>query len=141
MYRYLDRPLTNLSDGERVLVWAMRRWLDARRAGECPAQSIGAVFSTRQVLAGLAPFQQVMTLLDRQGRQTLVFAPLRCRRVSEGEAVLLTLVGGVLATGPTRTHATATLLVSPDHVNGVVDALARLACAFAEAGLVPLRLA
>lgn len=139
MYQYLDRPVSGLAEGERVMVWAMRRWLDARRDGDCPLQPVGAMFAARRLLPALAPLDAAMTLLARHARQTLVFAPLRCRRVAEGEALLLGLLGGVLRESPGRSLTTASLIVGEAHADALVETLGRLAGAFAGAGLAPVQ--
>lgn len=97
-------------------------------------QPIGAMFSARRILPALAPFEQMMLLVSYQARQTLVFAPMRCRRIAEAEALLLSLVGGVLRDPPERTHATALLIVGQANSGALVDSLMNLAVALTDAG-------
>ena len=137
MYQYLDGRVIDLREGERVLVWAMRRWLLAVRRGECPLQPVGAMFSAHRVLPGLASFHEVMDLVSRRTRQNLAFAPLRCRRIADGEALLLSMIRGVLHRPPAQTFATATLIVGDPNADVLISALVSLAAALAEAGLAP----
>ena len=48
MYSYLDRPITNLDEGGKVLVWAMRRWVCAVEAKSCPVAAISKALSGRE---------------------------------------------------------------------------------------------
>jgi len=91
VYQYLDRTMPELAAGDALLVWAMRQWVGAIRGGRCPCAALGPTFAERRLGAMLADFNIAMMLLDREGHAQLQFRPVGCGRVSDDEALLLSL--------------------------------------------------
>ena len=135
MYDYVDRPICRLRAGDRLLVWAMRRWVHAVHEGQCPPSVIGPAFARWQMLGALPHFHLAMILLNRQARGPIRFAPLACRHVAEDEAVLLALVDAFIVGDNVRAHATASLLVREEAVGGLVTCLTTLAARLTRAGV------
>lgn len=91
MYQYLDRTVSELAPGDALLLWAMRQWVDAMRAGRCPCAALGPALAAQRVSAMLPDFNIAMMLLDREGHAQLQFCALGCARISDDEALLLAL--------------------------------------------------
>ncbi len=126
MYDYVDRPVSQLRDRDHFLVWAMRRWVHAAHDGQCPPSIIGPAFSRWRMLGALPHFHLAMILLNRQARGPIRFGPMPCPYVTEDEAVLLALVNAFIAGNNSCAHATVSLLVQEDAINGLVTCLTTL---------------
>lgn len=137
MYQFVDRPLTTLDEGCRFLVWSMRAWVTAIGHQHCPAQMLAPAFARWQLIGGLQPFHHAMLLLNRDGLETLAFAPLPCPLVAEHEAVILGLVTSLRTQGPVRARETLELLVAGESVGDMLETLSRLGAALAIAGIFP----
>ena len=137
MYSYLDRPVTTLDAGGRLLVWAVRRWLTASQQRFCPIDAIGPAFSRYGLIPALAPFHRAMILLSARTRQQLNFAPLYCMRIAEGEALLLVLVASCLTRPASALQQTLALLIEADAAAEMGAVLPQLAQAMSSAALLP----
>ncbi|CAN5384231.1 hypothetical protein BH10PSE12_BH10PSE12_35080 [soil metagenome] len=142
MYDFLDRRVAELDPGGRLLIWAMRLWMEAWGERRCPPARLRSTFRQWRVLPALPHFHMAMMLLARDGRETLPFAPCNCGRVSEGEALMLSLVraaqdvpGRDLSGGDLET--TLALVVTSESVQAMRAALRALTVPLAESGLIP----
>lgn len=95
MYQYLDQSLATLEDGARFLVRAMRHWVAAAGGRRCAASHVAPAFAKCGIIDGLVPFLRMMALVNRHGLETFGFAPIQCDRVTEHEALMLSLIGSV----------------------------------------------
>jgi hypothetical protein len=139
MYEFLDRPVTSLDHGGRFLVWSMRSWVAAAGAKTCPANRIAPAFAHWQMLSGFQPFLRMMALFNRYGLAELGFGALRCHRVSEHEAIILSLLCSLRDRRPAQVQATLVMLVDEDGIGDLIEALAQLGNAMAAAGIYPER--
>lgn len=137
MYDFVDRPVALLGPGGRFLLAAMRGWIQAATLRRCPPGALAPAFARHGVLPALAPVHQLMTALNRQGRQTIAFAPPACARISEGEAVLLQLWRDA-AQAPERAERTLELLVEAEAVGPALMAMVMTVCRLWEGGLAPV---
>ena len=83
MYELIDRPVTDLDRGGRLLVWSMRSWVQAVGERACPAQIIAPGFAHWSMLAGLAPFTRMMALFNCHALENLHFCAIHCNHISE----------------------------------------------------------
>lgn len=135
MYQFVDRQVSEMDDGARFLVWAMRRWVHAIHEGHCPPSVIGPAFSRWRMLGAMPHFHLAMILLNRQARCAIRFAPMRCPRVAEDEAVLLALIEAFATHDNARAHATASLLVEEEAIGGLVTCLTNVSDRLTHAGI------
>jgi len=91
VYQFLDRTTSELARGEALLVWAMRQWVGAMRAGRCPCAAIGPALAAHRLSAILPDFNIAMMLLDREGLASLQFRTVGCPSLGDDEALLLAL--------------------------------------------------
>ena len=134
MYRYLDRDLAALDETEQMLVRAMRDWVVARQRGRCPTDSVLMRFLSHRLIGGLEPFHQVMTLLSARGLQRLEIGCPCTSTVTEGEAILLSVMRSKMQDSAAWAEQVAGLL--PDRGRQIAaDALGELSAALALAGL------
>lgn len=137
MYAYLDRPVSALDEGGRVLTWGMRRWVRALEDRQCPVAALGAAFARRELMPALAPFHRVMSVLSYHARQPLSFAPLCCPNVSEGEALLLAVIASARTHPPRVLDDTLNLLVDEERHSCLREAMQQLAEALATKAMIP----
>lgn len=135
MYNYVDRQVSEMDDGTRFLIWAMRRWVHAIHEGQCPPSVIGPAFSRWHMLGAMPHFHLAMILLNRQARGPIRFAPMRCPRVAEDEAILIALVHAFIERDNVRAYATASLLVEEEAVSGLITCFTTLAERLARNGI------
>ena len=91
MYAFIDRPVSNLCNGGRFLLWAMRGWVRAAAQGACPPAALHRGFAHVHALAALPDFHVALALLNADARETLALAPIACPDIAEDEALLLAL--------------------------------------------------
>lgn len=139
MYDFLDRPVTALDRGGRLLVWSMRSWVKAMGDRQCPGSVLGGAFAGHGVIAGLQPFLRMMALFNRSGLENFQFCTLACNHVSEHEAIILSLVCGLDDLRPQALGDTLALLVEEDSIGDVIVALSALGRIMGEAAIFPAR--
>lgn len=137
MYDFVDRPVSALNEGGRLLVWAMRHWVRAAAAGRCPCGDVAPAFHKHDLMPSFPHFHVMMAVLNRESREGMRFAPVACDRVSEHEALLLELIRAAQSRTPAQMRETAALLVAPDAVGTLGIALAALSHDLTIAGLGP----
>ena len=136
MYDFVDRPLSSLGHGGRFLVWSMRIWVKATHDGRCPCFAVGSGFAQWQLISGLPDFHMMMTIFNREGLQPMLFGALDCNRVSEHEALILSLVQAVRTVRPAALHKTLALVVTDDAVANLTTAFMSLGGRMAGAGIL-----
>lgn len=137
MYAFIDRPVTSLNRGGRLLVWAMRHWVRAASAGRCPCGDVGPAFHKWDLMAGFPHFHMLMSLLNRNATERLRFGNVDCERVSEHEAMILALVSTAREASTEEMRDTVSLFVCKSAVPPVLIALSALGQAMVEVGLRP----
>lgn len=141
MYEYVDRPVAGLESGNRFLIWAMRHWVQAMHERHCPPCVIGPAFVKWKMVAGLAPFQAMMATLNMHALRDINFAPAQCGLVSEDEAMLLAMIGGIGGRSPGAMAETLALIIDEEQVKPLQDAMLLLSDAMAQAHILPDRAA
>jgi hypothetical protein len=139
MYDFVDRPVTNLDQGGRFLVWSMRRWVNALRERQCPASAIGPAFAKWKMITGLQPFHRAMLTFNSRALETFRFCPLPCNHVSEHEAIILSLVCSLRDSRPQAVRDTLALLVEEDSIGDMLEALSALGGCMDRAAIFPAR--
>jgi hypothetical protein len=137
MYAYLDRPITSLDEGGKVLVWAMRKWVSAMEARSCPVAALGKALAPRGLMPALAPFHRMMALIGCHSRQDLPFAPLCYTSLEEGEALLLAILSQSRGPHALALETTLFLLVGEENSAALHDAVLQLCEALDKAGMLP----
>jgi len=138
MYAFVDRPVAELDQGSRLLVWSMRIWVASMGKRKCPGSALAPAFAGLSVLSGMQPFMTMMALLNRHGLENFQFCDPRCACVSEHEALILSTVCATRDPNPEPLKATLGLLVAEEAVSPVFDALTRLKLALLTAGMHPV---
>ena len=81
MYRYLDRDLAQLSEGETLLLRATRDWSVAAHRRICPVDAVTMRFLAHRFIGGLEPFNEVLDVLSRHGLERLCAGPRASARL------------------------------------------------------------
>lgn len=137
MYDFVDRPVTSLNRGGRMLVWAMRHWVRAVQTGRCPCGDIRPAFDGKALGAAFPHFHVMMAVLNRHAVEKLRFGPVDCERVSEHEALVMAMVCATRGPDPVRAERTASLIVDPAQVTHLLVPMVALAHALADANRLP----
>ena len=137
MYAFVDRPLAELDPSARLLVWAMRAWVADAGRRACPAARVAGAFAHCNLLSGMQPFLRLMATLNRFGLETLHFRTPSCARLSEDEAILLSLACMAADSRAAEVQATLALLVEDEATGDALLALDALAKAMVAADLAP----
>lgn len=136
MYQFVDQPVERLDDGSRFVLWAMRAWTNALRRECCPRATIGGAFVNMGVSAALSDFHASMTRL-RRAEPMLAVSPLACKRIGEGEAVLLALWQDVTAGTHENALAALRLIVPAADADLIGQSIAGAVDHLRESGLAP----
>ena len=122
MYDFLDRPVADLTAGDRRLLAATRAWVHqltmAGAAGPAAAEALGV---------GSDAFDVAMRALDEGSTGTLVFERPCHPTVSEVEAMWLSVWALVRADRVGAARAALGGLVEADAVAGVLGPMMRVA--------------
>jgi hypothetical protein len=137
MYDFIDRDTAQLDRGAQFLLWSMRTWVQAVEARNCPGPRLAPGFARSHVLSALAHFHGVMGHLSRDALQTMAFAPHCCRRVSEDEALLLSLFRAAQTEADDRLNETLAMLVTETSAAPLLASLSALMRQLAAFDLVP----
>lgn len=137
MYLFVDQPVAALGNGARLLLWGMREWVAAIHARRCPEARLLPVFARWSINDALQPFGDMMGTLNLRARNDLAFAPPRCCRVSDDEAVLLALAADIDCRSPDEITTTLSLIVRTGYVAPMHVAVRQVVSAMAQAGLAP----
>lgn len=137
MYAFVDRPIGRLDAGGRFLIWSMRFWVRAMMRSSCPRAEIGDAFVERDMEDAVAHFDMLMHILNRHARDNMGFGPIPCRRVHEGEALVLALLARTQHEPAMRTRQTLTMMVEDGWVEPLIVALSALSTRLASVGLLP----
>ncbi|EJL35006.1 hypothetical protein [Novosphingobium sp. AP12] len=134
MYDFIDRPVTELDNDGRFILWGMRGWAHSAAKGNCPAQSLARAFAGFNAAAVLPDFHMAMALLSRRAGERLMLAPMGCGRISEHEAMLLALWRDVGIGRRENVRATLAHIVPEDTVAAVAQAMSRASAAMTIVG-------
>jgi hypothetical protein len=138
MYEYLDRRVTSLDKGGQFLIWSMRSWVRALSERQCPGAWLGPAFAKWSVLTALPQFHAFMAILNRDALEALSFCQLTCQRVSEHEAILLSLFRRSSCEERQPIRDTIALLVDEVAVEPLFDALTQASIILVDAELLPI---
>lgn len=137
MYQFVDRDLNGIDPGSRFLVWSMRAWVTSMTQRACPAQTLAPAFAKWRMIGGLQAFHRAMLVFNRDALETFGFAPLACTRVSEHEALILSLLVAMRDQGPKAARETLELMVQEEAVGDLLGTLSTVSAALIVAGLFP----
>ncbi|BBC71963.1 conserved hypothetical protein [Altererythrobacter sp. B11] len=134
MYHYIDRPLGQLAAHEQFLVASMRRWVMARHMGRCAVRAAEPLFRMREAQTALGAFHCLMSVLACHAACPLSFAAPCCLNVSEGEALLLSLIEAAREVPQEELTSRCEGVIGADRAVELAFVVDRLAGALAEAG-------
>ena len=127
--------LAELGDADLLVLWAMRRWLVARRNGEPVESALATPFNLGRIPEGPRLVDELMSLVAVSVARPLTFGCLHCAAVSRDENQVITILR-LLQTK--RMRVALEILrqtVACGAVASVCDAAQRLVDRLAEANL------
>lgn len=142
MYDFVDRPVSALSPGSRLLLWATRGWTLARINGTCPPGAIAPAFLHCGAITALPELHKFLLLLEAGDDERLDVGPLGAATIGDTEAVILRLFADALS-HPHRARATLALMLNdgsedePPTLEGAFTALGAVVTCLLGKGLAP----
>lgn len=137
MYDFIDRPFISLNRGGRMVVSAMRHWVRAASIGRCPCGDVASIFQERDLMVGFPHFHMMMAVLNREALDQLRFAAVDCERISEHEALILSLIRIAHQGDTERAYSIAGQVVEKTAISPLLIAMTALGQALADARLFP----
>lgn len=137
MYKFVDQPCDRLTAGSRFILEAMRGWVMSAQQNRCPVVTLAPSFSRMAADRVLGDFHALMLDLHRQGRISMAFGPIGHDRITEIEAVLLSLWSEIVADCPDRTRIILELLVTEQAIDRMMAHMVRIAAHMSTLGLAP----
>jgi hypothetical protein len=137
VYAFVDRPVTSLDRGCRFLVWSMRSWVLAVHGRTCPGPALAPAFAKWRMVSGLQPFLRLMLVLNRDALHELHFCSLKCNRISEDEAVVLSLFVTIASSHRLAARDTLALIVGEDALGDALCAIEQVSGALCAADMAP----
>lgn len=137
MYEYVDRPVTSLDPGSRLLVWLMRNWVRSVHARRCPCTAIGTTFVQYDMPDALPHFQMMMLTINREASEKFGFGDVHCNHVLEHEALLISLMQRVPQSSPDAMRTMLGVVVAQDAVATLYLAMSAFADEMVNAGILP----
>ena len=134
MYAFVDQPVSCLSAGGRLLLWAMRGWGAAIAQGTCPPVALSRGFAGLNALPALPDFHIAMGLLNRCANAPLALAPVNCERIMEDEAVLIGLWRDLSRGDIAHLRATLVFVAEADAVSPIARAMTAVMAKLIAAG-------
>ena len=123
MYAFVDRPVSQLCDSGRFLVWAMRSWMQSTKKGCCPPRALGRGFASIDGLSALPDFHIAMALFTRDALEEITIGSLDQPHVVEDESVLLGMWRDISLGDVDNARKTLKLVVEEDSVAPVCRAM------------------
>jgi hypothetical protein len=137
VYAFVDRPVTSLDRGCRFLVWSMRSWVMAVHGRTCPGPALAPAFAKWRMVSGLQPFLRLMLVLNRDALNELHFCSLKCNRIGEDEAVVLSLFVAVGTGERIAARDTLALMLGEDSLGDALAAIGQVSGALCTADMAP----
>lgn len=134
MYVFIDRPVEDLNNAGRFVLWATRGWAHAVERGTCPPVALSGAFGRLGILPALPDFHIAMALINRDARARFAVAPMNCVHIVEHEAVLMTLWRDMSLGQFDHMKATLALIVEETSVSPISRAMTVAAAKIVAAG-------
>lgn len=141
MYALVDRPKDRLIDGSRFLLWAMRAWSISANQNRCPTVTLAPSFARMGAREVLNDFHEMMLACHASTTRTFGFGGIDQDRITEDEALLLSLCSDVVIDNIERVRAVLALRIQKQKVGLIVARLVRIAAYLSTLGLGPTGLA
>jgi hypothetical protein len=130
----------DLTYGEQLVLWAMRRWLTDRAGWARVAEEFALALGCAQARPALSSLEEILLALHGGARRTIFLHRLDCCRVSADEHAVLSTLAALQNGRPARARALLQWLLPLCSVPAAAAAASRLAEALAAAGhLLPTR--
>lgn len=141
MYAFVDRPIDDLCNSGRFMLWAMRAWTYAVERRMCPPKALASAFAHMKLLPMLPDFHMAMALLNRDGLAKLAFAPIPHIHVVEDEAILLAVWRDAMLERLDGNRPLLALLIDEDSLDRLQTTFCDAAAKLKAAGFEPLGVA
>lgn len=132
--------ISDLSYGEQLVLWAMRRWLADRAGWARVREEFALALGCARAGEALGALEEILLSLHSGARRTVFLHRLDCCRVSGDEHAMLKALASFQHACPARSHALLRWLLPTSAIPGAAAAASRLAATLAAAGhLLPTR--
>ncbi|HWK42460.1 MAG TPA: hypothetical protein VNR60_11070 [Croceibacterium sp.] len=139
MYSFIDVSPDRVAGGSRFLFWAMRGWSSALARDICPAASLAQAFVRKGMAPVLADFHKLMFVLNHREYRLIPFTERGIARVTEFEAIMLSLWSDIAEGEHGRARATLGAFLDENWIEDVVTGMSDVVGHMADIGLTPSR--
>lgn len=115
--------LQELSEGERLVLWAFRRWVSGREHLPMLAREFARQFRQSEARPALIALDAALTGLTRHARRTIVYHQPCCACLGADEVCLISIVAALQSGARHAARIMAQWLVRIDGVDGFTSAL------------------
>lgn len=123
-----------LSEGERLVVWAFRRWVSGPEHLPMLAREFERQFRRNEARPALIALDAALTGLTRHARRSIVYHQPCCACLGADEVCVISIVAALQAGASAAARAMAQWLVRMEGVEAFVAPLDRLAEHLADSG-------
>ena len=119
------RPTTvqELAEGERLVLWAFRRWIGGPEHLPMLAREFDRQFRRSEARPALVALDAALTVLSRQARRTIVYHQPCCPCLGADEVCFLAIVAAMQAGAANASRAMAGWLVRGEGVDAFLESL------------------
>lgn len=115
--------IQELSEGERLVLWAFRRWVSGREHLPMLAREFDRQFRQSESRPALIALDAALAGLTRHARRTIVYHQPCCACLGADEVCLISIVAALQNGATTAARAMAQWLVRSEGVDGFTTAL------------------
>jgi hypothetical protein len=112
-----------LNEGERLVLWAFRRWVSGREHLPMLAREFDRQFRQSEARPALIALDAALGELTRHARRTIVYHQPCCACLGADEVCILSLVAALQNDAPAAARAMAQWLVRGEGVEAFITAL------------------
>lgn len=115
--------IQELTEGERLVLWAFRRWVSGREHLPMLAREFDRQFRQSESRPALIALDAALTTLTRNARRTIVYHQPCCACLGADEVCLISIVAALQNGAANAARAMAQWLVRGEGVDGFTTAL------------------
>lgn len=112
-----------LAEGERLVIWAFRRWVGGPEHLPMLAREFDRQFRRSEARPALVAFDAALAVLSRQARRTIVYHQPCCSCLGADEVCFLSIVAAMQSGAADAARAMATWLVRGEGVEAFLRPL------------------
>ncbi len=132
--RHWPTSIQELSDGERLVLWAFRRWVSGREHLPMLAREFDRQFRQAEARPALIALDAALSVLTRHARRTIVYHQPCCACMGADEVCLISIIAALQNDADAAARAMSQWLLRSEGVDDFTAALEDFADCLAGSG-------